>query len=133
MGVAFYITPLINALIRVGSQIEKEKLFLAFFNGNTQVKSTKRGAGKDEIEELAEQVARICSNAKAKQNKEKEKAIDLLNIQISENCLDENKVLIIRADELDIPEDVKTIKGTVKAHKEYNGTKQTELTRCKCA
>lgn len=33
----------------------------------------------------------------------------------------------------DIPEDVKTIKGTVKAHKEYNGTKQTELTRCKCA
>lgn len=103
MGVAFYITPLINALIRVGSQLEKEKLFLAFFNGNTQVKSTKRGAGKDEIEELAEQVARICSNAKAKQNKEKEKAIDLLNIQISENCLDENKVLILRADELDIP------------------------------
>ena len=103
MGVAFYITPLINALIRVGSQLEKEKLFLAFFNGNTQVKSTKRGTGKDEIEELAEQVARICSNAKAKQNKEKEKAIDLLNIQISENCLDENKVLILRADELDIP------------------------------
>ena len=26
MGVAFYITPLINALIRVGSQLEKEKL-----------------------------------------------------------------------------------------------------------
>lgn len=27
IGVAFYITPLINALIRVGSPIEKERLF----------------------------------------------------------------------------------------------------------
>lgn len=31
----------------------------------------------------------------------------------------------------DIPEDVKVIKGTVKAHNEYRETKQTELTRCK--
>jgi hypothetical protein len=31
-----------------------------------------------------------------------------------------------------IPDDVDTIKGTVKEHKEYRGTKQTELTRCKC-
>ena len=33
----------------------------------------------------------------------------------------------------DIAEDVKKIKGTVKAHNEYRGTKQTELTRCECA
>ena len=31
----------------------------------------------------------------------------------------------------DIPEDVKVIKGTVKAHNEYREIKQTELTRCK--
>ncbi|MCC8157279.1 MAG: hypothetical protein LIO54_08390 [Oscillospiraceae bacterium] len=30
-----------------------------------------------------------------------------------------------------IPDDVKSIKGTVKEHKEYRGAKQTELTRCK--
>lgn len=28
--------------------------------------------------------------------------------------------------------DIKTIKGTVKAHNDYKGTKQTEITRCKC-
>jgi len=32
-----------------------------------------------------------------------------------------------------IPDDVVSIKGTVKEHKEYRGVKQTELTRCKCA
>lgn len=43
IGVAFYITPLINALIRVGSQIEKERLFQAFITPNLEVPSTKRG------------------------------------------------------------------------------------------
>ncbi|MDE7244137.1 MAG: hypothetical protein K2O18_09200, partial [Oscillospiraceae bacterium] len=32
-----------------------------------------------------------------------------------------------------VEDDVKTIKGTVKAHNDYKGTKQTEITRCKCA
>lgn len=31
-----------------------------------------------------------------------------------------------------VEDDIKTIKGTVKSHNEYRGTKQTELTRCKC-
>lgn len=52
--VAFYITPLINALIRVGTSVDKEKLFLAFFAGEEQVKSTKRGASENEMECLAE-------------------------------------------------------------------------------
>ena len=30
-------------------------------------------------------------------------------------------------------EEVSTIKGTVKAHNEFRGAKQTELTRCKCS
>lgn len=30
-----------------------------------------------------------------------------------------------------VPDEVKTLKGTVKAHNEYRGVKQTELTRCK--
>lgn len=32
-----------------------------------------------------------------------------------------------------VEDGVKTIKGTIKAHNEYKGMKQTELTRCKCA
>ena len=43
IGVAFYITPLINALIRVGSPLEKERLFQAFITPDISVPSTKRG------------------------------------------------------------------------------------------
>lgn len=99
--VAFYVTPLINALIRVGSQSEKEQLFLGFIDGDKTILSTKRGA-KGEIETIAEQVTRNCINARSRQNREKDKAIDLLDIQISNDCLDENKILILNADELNV-------------------------------
>ena len=101
LDVAFYITPLINALIRVGTQSEKESLFLAFIDGDQIVQSTKRGE-KGQQETLSTQVARNCVNARARQNREKEKAIDLLSIQIENDCLSNNKILILNADELDI-------------------------------
>ena len=47
--VAFYITPLINALIRVGNELEKTRLFEAFIRPSVLVPSTKRGEkGKEE-------------------------------------------------------------------------------------
>ena len=99
--VAFYIAPLINALIRVGTPSEKEVLFKSFIKGDEMVPSTKRGH-KGEMETLAEQSARNCTNARARQNREKDKALDLLDIQISNDCLDDNKILILNADELDV-------------------------------
>lgn len=99
--VAFYVTPLINALIRVGTQGEKEQLFEGFIDGDKVIPSTKRGA-KGEMETIAEQVTRNCVNARSRQNREKDKAIELLDIQISNNCLDENKILILNADDLSV-------------------------------
>lgn len=101
MGVTFYITPLINALIRMGSPSEKELLFKAFTNGYDEVPSTKRGA-KGEMETIATQIARYCNNARDRQNREKEKAVELLDIQIMNDCLDENKILFLRADDLNV-------------------------------
>lgn len=101
IGVAFYITPLINALIRVGSETEKLRLFESFIYPDIIVDSTKRGE-KGQKETIVTQSIRNCVNAKAKQNREKEKAIDLLNIQIIENCLDDNKILVLNADELNV-------------------------------
>lgn len=103
VDVAFYITPLINGLIRVGSAKEKENLFKAFITPDIKVPSTKRGHKDGEMETISEQVVRNCVNAKAKQNKEKERAMELLSIQIQENCLDENKIIVLHADDLDIP------------------------------
>lgn len=100
--VAFYIVPLINALIRVGTNSEKEILFQAFIEGDKLISSTKRNSKDGETETIAEQAARMCSNVRNRQNKEKEKAMDLLDIQIVENCLDENKILVLNADELEV-------------------------------
>ena len=102
IGVAFYITPLINALIRVGSLSEKEKLFQAFISPDITVPSTKRGE-KGQLEKVSTQSVRNCVNAKSRQNREKEKALELLDIQIAENCLENNKILILNADELNTP------------------------------
>lgn len=102
LKVAFYVTPLINALIRVGSQHEKEIMFESFIHGKNEIASTKRGAAGT-METIAEQSARNCTNARSRQNREKDKAIELLDIQIMNNCLDENKILILNADDLDVP------------------------------
>lgn len=99
--VAFYVTPLINALIRVGTQKDKEMLFRGFIDGETMIESTKRGA-KGEMETVAEQVTRNCVNARSRQNREKDKAIELLDIQIMNYCLDDNKILILNADDLNV-------------------------------
>lgn len=101
IGVAFYITPLINALIRVGSPLEKERLFQAFITPDISVPSTKRGEkGKEET--ICTQSVRNCTNAKSRQTRERDKAAELLDIQISDSCLDENKILILSADDLDV-------------------------------
>lgn len=101
INAAFYIAPLVNALIRVGSSKEKELLFQSFIKGKDIIPSTKRGH-KGETETIAEQSARNCYNARNRQNKEKEKALELLDIQISNDCLDDNKILILNADDIDV-------------------------------
>lgn len=106
--VAFYIVPLINSLIRLGSPRDKEELFQAFTQPDLVFPSTKRGAKTGDTETVCEQMTRICINTKNRQNKERDKALELLDIQIMENCLDENKILILNAEELDIP---KTMTG----------------------
>lgn len=98
--VAFYIVPMINAMIRVGTQDEKERLFLAFINGEKLVESNKRGA-KGTMERVAVESARECTNAKSRQDKIKEKIINSLDIKIHKNGLLDNKILFVRLDDDD--------------------------------
>lgn len=94
-AISFYIVPLINALIRVGKQSEKEIMFRAFIEGRQMVQSTKRGAKEGELEGLGQQAARICANAKSRQTRQKDKAIDNLEMTIEKNSLNENKIIIV--------------------------------------
>jgi len=100
ISVAFYITPLINAMIRAGAQEEKERCFQAFIDGHALVESHKRGA-KGTYEEVAIESARECTNARAKQNRILDKAVEELEIKIAKHDLLSNKVLFIRLEEDD--------------------------------
>lgn len=98
--VAFYIVPLINAMIRVGTMEEKKRLFEAFIDGTKKVLSNKRGAkGTEEL--LAVESARECANAKNRQNKIKDNVVDSLEVKIYKLGLIDNKVLFIRLDDDD--------------------------------
>lgn len=120
--VAFYIVPLINAMIRVGTQEEKERLFEAFINGKKKVISNKRGA-KGETTYLAYESARECTNAKARQNKIKDKAVEELEIKIYKYDLLENKVLFVRLDDdNDFPSELNGLVANQLANKFYHPT-----------
>ena len=99
-AIAFYIVPLINAMIRIGTDEEKERLFEGFINGEKLIPSKKRGA-KGQLEKVAVETVRECTNAKNRQNKAKEEAVEKLEIKIHKYGLLENKILFIRLDDED--------------------------------
>ena len=106
ISVAFYITPLLNSLIRVGSQPEKERLFIAMIDGHQLVPCNKRGA-KGTLEKVAIESLRECTNTKSKQDKITTQAMEQLNIKIFNNNLLDNKVLFVELeDEDDFPQEV---------------------------
>ena len=107
IDIAFYIAPLINALTRVGSMKEKEAMFYCFIEPDKILPSTKRGAKPEDTETAAEQTARVGKNAKARQDKLKEKAIDLIDFKIQKNDLASNNIIIVEVEPEDnIPQEI---------------------------
>ena len=107
IDIAFYIAPLINAITRVGSISEKESMFYCFIEPDRLVQSTKRGAQPGDTETAAGQTARVGTNAKNRQNKIKEKAIDLIDFKIKKSQLDDNNIILVELDEGDnIPQEM---------------------------
>lgn len=106
--IAFYIAPLINAMVRVGTMEEKRQMFQAFIEPDTMVQSTKRGAKAGDMVRICEEVARKATNAKARQNRIKDKATELLEGRIQKEGLLDNKILVIEVyDEDDIPQELR--------------------------
>ena len=100
ISVAFYIVPLVNAMIRVGTMPEKERLFMAFIDGSQMVPCNKRGA-KGTMERVDIESTRECTNAKAKQDKTKLEVVERLEAKIFKHDLLENKILFVRLEDTD--------------------------------
>ena len=107
IDIAFYIAPMINAITRVGSIQDKQALFYCFIEPDKEMPSTKRGAKNGDIELAAEQAARVGKNAKSRQDKIKEKAMDIIDFKIQKNGLLDNNILFIELNEYDnIPQEM---------------------------
>ena len=107
-GIGWYISPLINAVVRVGKQEDKTNVFRALIGEQEDIEYQPRRKKKTdpkppiEIHSLQQTMARICVNLKAKQDRMVKKSVDELNIKIIEQGLDKNKLLIVECtDELD--------------------------------
>lgn len=96
MGSAFFITPLINAIVRSGTYEEKQLVFSSMltFEAFKMIPSNKRGHKIGEEEKLVEQAIRTCTNVKNRQTRAEEAGIELLEKRIKENNMLDHKVLL---------------------------------------
>ena len=94
-NIAFYIAPLINAMIRIGKQDEKELMYKGFIEEYSEFDYKPKGDKPMTKEDIYTRVGRLCGNTKSRQDKLRDKAlIELSEVIETKNKLND-KVLII--------------------------------------
>lgn len=96
MGAAFYIAPFVNAMVRSGTQSEKELLFRSMleWHANTDIPSEKRGHKPGEMAKLVTEAVRVATNVKNRQTKAQDNGLELLEGLIEKNNMLDHKVLL---------------------------------------
>lgn len=96
MGVAFYIAPFVNAMVRSGTQEEKELLFNSMlkFKAFNMIPSNKRGHKFGEMERIVDQALRTVTNVKNRQTRAQDAGLEFLESMIEEQNLLDHKVLL---------------------------------------
>lgn len=97
LGISFYIAPLVNALIRLGTKEDKEIMLKAFFNSSEKAIIKIRGKGEVEVS-IQEQARRLCESYKRKQQKITGDYTEVLKQQINEFGLNKYPVICCKAD-----------------------------------
>lgn len=95
IGIGFYIAPIVNAIIRVGTDEDKDLLFRAFIRGSEREPSTKRGHKPGDTEIVAEKAFRIGTNCRSKQNKLMDMGEAAVLEQIIAHGLDEYPIIFV--------------------------------------
>jgi single-stranded-DNA-specific exonuclease len=95
-GAAFYIAPFVNAMVRSGTQEEKELLFESMLSMKAfdMIPSNKRGHKLGEEEQRVEQAIRTCTNVKNRQTRAQDAGMEFLENKIAEDNMLEHKVLL---------------------------------------
>ncbi len=94
MKISFYIAPLINAMVRTGSQEQKEAMFLAMIKGD-EIEQEDEGFGN--TVSYADKALKICAAVKRKQDVLKNEGMVKLHLKITKNGMDKNKIIIGKA------------------------------------
>lgn len=98
-NITWYIAPYINAISRSGTMEEKQVVFESMIEylAYQQIPSTKRGC-KGQYETRVEQAVRACNNAKNRQTKAVDSAMEAIYDIIENEKLLENKVIAVKLD-----------------------------------
>ena len=96
-GIAFYIAPLINSVVRVGTHEERIFIFECFLDeiANELLPSTKRGSKPGDTETRVEQGVRVASNIRNRQKREQDKAAKIFEQHIDQEYLDNNSLIVL--------------------------------------
>jgi single-stranded-DNA-specific exonuclease len=111
VDIAFYIAPLINGLIRSGTQEEKETLFKALLSNNDSEMIESEFRGEKRSETIYQYAARIAANAKSRQDNSKKRSAAFLQKKIEDLKLDANKIIAIRLEENELDKLNPTLTG----------------------
>ena len=124
IDISFYITPLINALIRTGSQDEKNMLFKALLKEYDEFEYTPRKSKNNPnpttiMESIYDRVARLCYNAKSKQSTIQKKAVEeIVNVYDESNNL--NSICFINVSKFENVTEEITGLVAIKIASQYN-------------
>ena len=96
MGAAFYIVPFVNAMVRSGTQEEKDILFRAMLNHKAFEKTAEIKYNKPTGKEITvvERAISVCEAVKRRQTKVETDTMEFIEKKIKENNMMDHKVLL---------------------------------------
>lgn len=99
-GVAFYMCPTINCIIRGGDPETKSNLFKAFIGSGDRFTDKVRGKGIVEMS-VEDYMLRIYSKLKKAQDKIADEGVEVISKQVEDFKLNENEILVVNGESIE--------------------------------
>lgn len=123
-NVQWYLTPIINAIIRIGTLEEKDLIFRAFIEQDEYFEYKKRATKNNPAQIIQESIydraARFCKNEKQKQDKLRDKGLEKLSNQAKKNYQNSDETKILLLDTTDVLHEGLTGVVAIKLAEKFN-------------